>query len=78
MTRNSVLQVHLTKLSIPVVVVAFDPFLEVAQAYCQVTRPAQIDNKVPSAFARRSCMIIVVIIRVLHLHHHKTCAYNTG
>ncbi len=38
-----------TKLCIPVVIIAFDPLLEVAQADGQVAWPAEVDNKMPSA-----------------------------
>ncbi len=41
-----------TKLRIPVVIVAFDSLLEVAQANGQVTWPAEVDDKMPSALPR--------------------------
>lgn len=57
-----------TELSIPVVVIALDALLEVAQADCQMTRPAKVNNEMASALSRRSCMVIVLVICSLHLH----------
>ena len=59
----------LTKLRIPIVIIASDSLLEVAQADCQVARSAQVNNEVAPAFARRFCMVIVLIICSLHLRN---------
>lgn len=65
--KNKELCFHLTELCIPVIVIASDPLLKVAQAKCQVARPAQVNNEMAPALARRPCMVIVIIIRRLHL-----------
>lgn len=57
----------LTKLCIPIVIIASDSLLKVAQADGQVARSAQVNYEMAPAFARRPCMVIVVIICRLHL-----------
>lgn len=61
-------QSSLTKGGVPVVVGGGHALLELAQAAGEVARARQVNHKVAARPAAGPCSIIVLLIRVLHLH----------